>query len=52
MFFYVRINLINKFLKDIKMFATQINKMDMDMRLDHHDDRRISIAFCFEGVMN
>lgn len=38
------------------MFATQINKMDMDMdmdmRRDHHDDRRISIAFCFQGVMN
>jgi hypothetical protein len=34
------------------MFATQINKMDMDMRRDHHDDRRISIAFCFEGVIN
>ena len=33
--------------KGLKMFATQINKTDMDMRRDHHDDRRISIAFCF-----
>lgn len=30
------------------MFATQINKMDM--RRDHHDDRRNAIAFCFGEV--
>lgn len=39
---------VKKF-KGLKMF-TQINKMDMDARRDHHDDRRNSIAFCFVGV--
>ena len=42
--------------KGYKMFTTQINKMDMDMdmdmdmRHDRHDDRRITIAFCFGEV--
>lgn len=40
---------VKKF-KGIKMFSTQMNKMDMDMRRDHHDDRRITIAFCFGEV--
>lgn len=36
--------------KGYKMFTTQINKMDIDMRHDRHDDRRITIAFCFGEV--